>query len=72
MASVLTIYRSQTVIEPCMYRDTTGCFKKRFTTLKTYINLFKVYVRQSQSQSYFTTDGQLVIMSWCRAPLWGP
>jgi hypothetical protein len=27
---------------------------------------------QYQSQSYFTTDGQSVSMSWCRAPLWGP
>jgi hypothetical protein len=27
---------------------------------------------QSQSQSYFTTDGQSVSMSSCRAPLWGP
>jgi hypothetical protein len=29
-------------------------------------------VRVSQSQSYFTTDGQSVSISWCRAPLWGP
>jgi hypothetical protein len=29
-------------------------------------------ISQSQSQSYFTTDGQSVSISWCRAPLWGP
>jgi hypothetical protein len=31
-----------------------------------------VIVFYSQSQSYFTTDGQSVSMSRCRAPLWGP
>jgi hypothetical protein len=31
-----------------------------------------VLMRMCQSQSYFTTDGQSVSMSWCRAPLWGP
>jgi hypothetical protein len=26
---------------------------------------------QSQSQSYLTTDGQSVSLSWCQAPIWG-
>jgi hypothetical protein len=26
----------------------------------------RIYIPQSQSQSYFTTDGQSVSMSWCR------
>jgi hypothetical protein len=26
---------------------------------------------QSQSQSYATTDGQSVSLSWCQAPIWG-
>jgi hypothetical protein len=28
--------------------------------------------KSSRSRSYFTTNGQLVSLSWCRAPLWGP
>jgi hypothetical protein len=30
-------------------------------------HMLRVFDSQSQSQSYFTTDGQSVSMSWCRA-----
>jgi hypothetical protein len=28
-------------------------------------------LQSSQSQSYITTDGQSVSLSWCQAPIWG-
>jgi hypothetical protein len=32
----------------------------------------KSWPYRSRSRNYFTTDGQSVSMSWCRAPFWGP
>jgi hypothetical protein len=54
----------------CDLRDVLTCRSDLANCSVFYV--YFCWSSQSQSQSYFTTDGQSVSMSWCRAHLWGP
>jgi hypothetical protein len=39
-------------------RNNTGCFKKRFTTSKAYINLFRGHVQQIKAMEFVSRAGE--------------